>query len=98
MMFLKRLRRIHNAARDQLRTLQDKHRTITENMVETLHDIVDKAPELVEDAALGRHVRQVLTKHGGVEALAADYQLVSAYHNNNYLPLLWNAYQSHRQL
>jgi TnpA family transposase len=97
-MFLKRLRRIHNAARDQLRTLQDKHRAITENMVETLHDIVDKAPELVEDAALGRHVRQVLTEHGGVEALAADYQLVSAYHNNNYLPLLWNAYQSHRQL
>lgn len=98
MMFLKRLRRIHNAAREQLRTLQDKHRAITENMVETLHHIVDKAPELAEDAALGRYVRQVLTEHGGVEALAADYRLVSAYHNNNYLPLLWNAYQSHRQL
>ncbi len=98
MMFLKRLRRIHNAARDRLRALQDKHRAITENLVETLHDIVDKTPELTEDAALGSHVRQVLTEHGGVEALAADYQMVSAYHNNNYLPLLWNAYQSHRQL
>lgn len=98
MMFLKRLRRIHNAARDRLRALQDKHRAITENMVETLHDIVDKTPELAEDAALGSHVRQVLTEHGGVEALAADYQLVSAYHDNNYLPLLWDTYQSHRQL
>jgi hypothetical protein len=98
MMFLKRLRRIHSAARDRLRALQDKHRAITENMVETLHDIVDKAPELTEDEALGHHVRQVLNEHGGVGTLAADYQLVSAYHNNNYLPLLWDTFQSHRQL
>lgn len=96
-MFLKRLRRIHNAGRDRLRLLQDKHRALTENMVETLHDIVDKAPELEEDAALGHHVRQVLVAHGGIEGLAADYQLVSAYHDDNYLPLLWDYYHSHRQ-
>ena len=95
--FLKRLRRIHNASRDKLRSLQDKHRALTENMVETLHDIVDRTPELAEDAALGRHVRQVLAAHGGVEGLAADYQVVSAYHDDNYLPLLWDYYQSHRQ-
>lgn len=96
-MFLKRLRRIHNAGRDRLRLLQDKHRALTENMVETLHDIVDKAPELEEDAALGRHVREVLAVHGGVAKLTADYQLVSAYHDDNYLPLLWDYYHSHRQ-
>jgi hypothetical protein len=97
-MFLKRIRRIHNAARDKLRALQDKHRAMTEHMVETLHVIVDTASELEEDAALGRHVRQVLIDNGGVETLAANYRLVSAYHDDNYLPLLWDSYQSHRPL
>ncbi len=97
-MFLKRIRRIHNAAHDKLRALQDKHRAITEHMVETLHAIVDKASELEEDAALGRHVRQVLIDNGGIETLAANYRLVSAYHDDNYLPLLWGSYQSHRSL
>lgn len=97
-MFLKRIRRIHNAARDKLRALQDKHWAMTEHMVEILHAIVDKAPELEEDAALGRHVRQVLVDNGGIETLAANYRLVSAYHDDNYLPLLWDSYQSHRPL
>lgn len=97
-MFLKRIRRIHNTARDKLRALQDKHRAMTEHMVETLHAIVDKVPELEEDAALGRHVRQVLVESGGIETLAANYRLVSAYHDDNYLPLLWSSYQSHRPL
>ncbi len=97
-MFLKRIRHIHNAARDKLRALQDKHRSMTEHMVETLHAIVDKAHELEEDAALGRHVRQVLVDNGGIETLAANYRLVSAYHDDNYLPLLWDSYQSHRPL
>lgn len=97
-MFLKRVRRIHNAARDKLRALHDKHRALTEHMVKTLHAIVEKAPELEEDASLGRHVRQVLIDNGGIETLAANYRLVSAYHDDNYLPLLWGSYQSHRPL
>ncbi len=60
-MFLKRIRRIHNTARDKLRTLQDKLWEMAEHMVETLHAIVDKAPELEEDTALSPEQMEVIS-------------------------------------
>ena len=45
---------------------------------------------------LGQQVRQILEQHGGPELLTEQYQVVSAYHNNNHLPLLWNHYRNHR--
>jgi hypothetical protein len=45
---------------------------------------------------LGGQVRQILSKYGGTDELMAQYNQVQAYHNNNYLPLLWNIHRPHR--
>jgi Domain of unknown function (DUF4158) len=44
----------------------------------------------------GHAVLQTLTDAGGLAALAASHEAVSAHHGNNYLPLLERFYNSHR--
>ncbi|MEV0151445.1 MULTISPECIES: hypothetical protein [unclassified Nonomuraea] len=44
----------------------------------------------------GRLVLKALEQAGGLDALAAAHEAVSAYHGNNYLPLLDQHYRSHR--
>jgi hypothetical protein len=48
------------------------------------------------DAKLGTQVRTILSNYGGVESLMEQYKQVQAYHNNNYLPLLWDIHRQHR--
>ncbi len=52
-------------------------------------------PEAVTERA-GRLVLKALDQAGGLEALAAAHEAVSAHHGNNYLPLLDQHYRSHR--
>ncbi|MGP3921216.1 Tn3 family transposase [Nonomuraea sp. 10N515B] len=44
----------------------------------------------------GRLVLKALDEAGGLDALATAHEAVSAYHGNNYLPLLDQHYRSHR--
>ena len=48
------------------------------------------------DVAFGSRVRTLLSEHGGVDALAAQCETVSAWHRNNDLPLLWPIHARHR--
>ena len=96
LMFLKRMRRTHAQAKKTLRSLQDQYRTMTEQMVTTLAEIAQQATKTADDAPFGQQVRQILMYHGGPELLTEQYQVVSAYHDNNYLPLLWAHYRNHR--
>jgi len=41
-------------------------------------------------------VRDILKNEGGAEALRERYEQVSAYHNDNYRPLMWGFYSSYR--
>ncbi len=47
-------------------------------------------------ARAGRWVLKALEQAGGLEALTAAHEAVSAHHGNNYLPLLAPYYRSHR--
>src|SRR4029453_4244230 len=40
--------------------------------------------------------RQILTTHGGAATLRAHYEQVSAYHHNNYRPLMWRFLRPYR--
>jgi hypothetical protein len=45
---------------------------------------------------LGQGVRTILKDSGGAEALRERYEQVSAYHNDNYRPLMWGFYSPYR--
>jgi len=96
-MLLKRMRRTRTLAREKLKELQDKHRELEEHMLAVFAEVIDETIQNPEDnAALGQGVRDILKNDGGAEALRQRYEQVSAYHNDNYRPLMWPLYRPHR--
>lgn len=95
-MFVRRMRRTRNAAWERLHALRENHREIEETLIEVFGRVLHHASGDRNDADLGRSVRQVLADQGGIEALGTQFQAVTAYHNNNYLPLLWPIYAINR--
>lgn len=95
-MFLKRMRKTHVLGQEKLKTLQERCREIEERIMATASQIARQALAATEDVTLGQHTRQVLAAHGGAQQLLEDYQAVSAYHHNNYRPLLWAIHRPHR--
>src|SRR5882724_5425583 len=97
-MVLKRLRHITNAAKERLKELHEQHRELEEQMLAVFSEVLDHTIDTPEDeeATLGRSVRQLLKTHGGAETLRDQYEQVSAYHSDNYRPLMWGFYRSYR--
>jgi TnpA family transposase len=106
-MFLKRVRAMHNSGKKKLRELQDAYRAMSEEVTDTFAQIVDKAAESIaeiaddtqqkeQDAVLGQQVRQILKAGGGIDYFKTSYQLLSALHDNNYLPLMQGYHQRYR--
>jgi len=97
-MFLRRMRQTRQAAQEQLHILQERHREMEETLIGVLGQVLHHAKTDSSDDTLGRRVRQVLKEQGGVDALGAHVEAVSAYHQNNYLPLLWRAHAKNRSI
>lgn len=88
-MFIKRMKRTRNAAYEEMRSIQEKHREIEETLISVLGRLLQNVGDNTSDETLGRQTRQVVEEQGGVDCLADQFEAVSAYHQNNYLPLLW---------
>ncbi len=95
-MFLRRMRKTRRMAREELQALHEKHRAIEENLLGVFGQVLQRASDAIDDQTLGIQVRNTLEEQGGLETLDAQLQAVSAYHQNNYLPLLWRAHKSSR--
>lgn len=95
-MFIKRINQIHRRGKDELERLRIKYRQKTEHLVATLADVIDVLETQPEDEAAGRTIRTLLTKRGGTSALQDDCAAINAFSGDNYFPLLWRFYRSHR--
>ncbi len=95
-MFLKRMRQTHSKAKEQLEQIKAAYREWEEQMMETLNQVVDSAAKETKDSVLGKRVRNILDEYGGAATISKRYKIVSAYHGNNHLPLLWNKHKAHR--
>lgn len=95
-MFIKRMNHIHQRGKDELEQLRIRHRQKTEFLVATLSNVIDTLDTHPEDADAGRAIRQLLIEHGGLEAIQDDCTAITAYSGDNYYPLLWRFYRSHR--
>ena len=59
-------------------------------MLAVFAEVIDHTIDTPDDnAALGQGVRDILKNEGGAEALRTRYEQVSAYHHDNYRPLMW---------
>jgi hypothetical protein len=96
-MFLRRMRHTVTLAKEKLTDLQDQHRTLEEHMLAVFAEVIDHAIHTPEDnASLGQGMRDILKNDGGAEALRERYAQVSAYHHQNYRPLMWTIYRPYR--
>ena len=98
-MFLKRMATIQVRAKEALQHARTAQHKLTEQLVETLTDLVETAVEDQEqdDATVGKHLREVLVKRGGQEHLLQQCQEVAASLSDEYQPLMWQFYKSHRR-
>ena len=97
-MMLRRIRRTQAVAKEQLEALHDQHRGTEEALIGIFGQVLETAQAHDTDVAFGSRVRTLLSEHGGVDALAAQCETVSAWHRNNDLPLLWPIHARHRAL
>src|SRR6266487_2677109 len=98
-MFLKRMSTIQMRAKEALQYARAAQHTTTSQLVETLTDLVETAVEDQEqdDATVGKHLREVLAKRGGQEHVLEQCQQVAASLSDEYQPLMWQFYKSHRR-
>ena len=110
-MFLKKMRLIHNNARKELELIKQRYQETVEKLLgvlgNVLHVWVDEEQELnnyelvdktftVDNTDKVEQLNQLLVTEGGAEQLLSECEAINAYKGNNYLPLLWQFYKSHR--
>jgi hypothetical protein len=95
-MFLKRIARFHVQAQQELELIRARHRALTEELIDTLADMLRIVEANPSDAELGRQVKSTVAQHGEVAELLAGCDAIAAYSGDNHLPLLWRFYRSHR--
>jgi hypothetical protein len=96
-MFLKRIARLTEKAKQELLRLREEERTITEHLVEVLADVVQASTDAQDPTDRGTHVREVLDREGGEASLLEQCEQVSAHHGDRYQPFLKKFYGSHRK-
>ena len=52
----------------------------------------------ISDFEAGQQLRAFLSRNGAIAKLRRDCAAVKEWDNNNYLPLLWKYYRSHRKV
>jgi len=67
-----------------------------EQILVAFNEVVNHTSNESRDRILGEKVRALVEQNGGSEQLTEQYQIVSALHGNNHLPLLWKKHRMHR--
>ncbi len=95
-MFIKRMNYIHRRGKDELERLRIRYRQKAEHLVATLANVIEVLETQPADEAAGRTIRSLLSNRGGTQALQDDCAAINAFSGDNYFPLLWRFYRSHR--
>lgn len=97
-MFLKRENTIEKRAKEELHEIQSAQRARAEKLAVALDDVLDFVDSDISDAEAGQQLRALLGRDGAVAKLRDDCATVRQWDNDNYLPLLWKYYRSHRKV
>jgi TnpA family transposase len=95
-MFLKQMKKIHNLAIEELDSIKKRQQITTEKLVSVLTDVLVVFNENAPDSKPLEQLQTIFKQTGGVEQLLTECEEINAYQGNNYFPLLWRFYKSHR--
>ncbi len=94
--FCKRVARIEARAKEELALIRERQRESTEALVDAFADVLGVLDRDLPNAQAGKLVKQAVARHGDVRELLASCEAIAAYTGDNYLPLMWRFYRSHR--
>lgn len=97
-MFIRRMATIHKRAKDELQQIQAKQRGQMEHLVATLDGVLEILGQEPDDTEAGHLIREYLAYYGSVDAIRQACAEVQAVSGDNYLPMLWRHFRSHRSL
>ena len=89
-MFLRRVATIHKRAKEE--------RGQIERLIGTLDGVLAILDGELDNAAAGAQIREYLAPAGGVHGVRETCAQVQATSGNNYLPLVWKHFKSHRSI
>jgi len=94
-MFIRRIAKMHRDGKTALQKIQLKHLEKSERLVIIFSGILQNVDLEQSDGEVGKNLKNILGKQN-IPELLEDCELLSAFHGNNYFPLLWKLYRSHR--
>lgn len=97
-MFIRRMAMIHKRAKDELLNIQARQRNKMEQLVATLDGVLEILAQEPNDQEAGHLIREYLGNYGTIDAVRQACAEVQAVSGDNYLPLLWRHFKSHRSL
>lgn len=96
-MFVKRMMKFHQLGKEGLQQLQLAHRAKTEQLLTIFSCVLHAVKNAgAKDAEIGASVKSICETHD-LETLIEECESVSAAFGDNYFPLLWKFYRSHRR-
>jgi hypothetical protein len=95
-MFSKRMARIETHAKEELAQIRERQRETTEMLVGAFAEVLQVLDRDPADLEAGPLVKQAVARHGDVRELLASCEAIEADQGDNYLPLMWRFYRSHR--
>ena len=96
-MLIKRMNKVHKNAKKNLDDIKQEQMEMREGFIDMFAHVVHMTQQTPNDTKLGHNVRQLVENAGGADRLWEDYEAMMAYHQNNYLPLIWRNYSSYRR-
>ncbi len=97
-MFLRRMNKIQDRAKEELETIRGKERATTERLIDVFTDVLQTTTETPDNTEMGKGVRDVLDRSGGAACLLTQCEQVRAHHGNRHQPFIWRYYFSHRKV
>ncbi|MEN3111847.1 Tn3 family transposase [Uliginosibacterium paludis] len=97
-MFLRRVATIHKRAKEELEQIQFSQRNQIEKLIGTLDGVLSILAIEPDNAVAGGQIRNYLAPAGGIEKVRETCAQVQATSGNNYLPLVWKHFKSHRSI
>lgn len=96
-MFIKRLGKIHNKSKDNLIKLLENQRSKEEDTVNIFMQMLSRYQNW-DRLEFEDKFKTFIEENGGHNKLVNDCTELTAYHNNNYYPLLSRQFKSHRSV
>nr|CAA67455.1 transposase [Pseudomonas sp.] len=97
-MFIRRISTIHKRAKEEKEQIQARQRQKLEQLAATLDGVVQILVQEPDDQEAGSLIREFLSPDGNLDRLRETCAEVQATGGNNYLPLIWKHFKSHRSL